>query len=71
MTENSAIRIRLAPRGLFIDAVGMRHFGTKQPIDQIIGSVGLIITRDFVELLTGITHDLEGFADIGQFRSQL
>ncbi len=39
-------------------------FLTKKILEPTIGSIGLIIVADFVELLAAMADEIEGFADV-------
>ena len=43
-------------------AIGL--FLTKKILEPTIGSIGLIIVADFVELLAAMADEIEGFADV-------
>ncbi len=46
------------------DPVGMSPFTAGQFVEQALGAIGLVITTDFVELLTTVADELAGFADV-------
>jgi hypothetical protein len=53
--------------GLFTlgrNPVGMSPFTAGQFVEQSLGAIGLVITANFVELLTAVADELAGFADI-------
>jgi hypothetical protein len=52
-------------------AVGMRPLGTRQPVDEPFGSIGLEIAPDLVELLARIAHHLAGAGHIGKFAREI
>ena len=47
-----------------VGPVGMSPFTTGQFDEQSLGAIGLVITANFVELLTAVADELAGFADI-------
>ena len=49
----------------------VRAASSRQAIDQPLGSVGRVITPDFVKLLPRVAHDLAGPADVVDFLGQL
>jgi len=54
--------------GLFnrhIETIGMRAYGTGQPVDKAIGTVHFVVATYLVELLPRIAHDFECLTDIG------
>ena len=53
------------------DAIGMRAFGPRQAVNEALGSAGLEIAPDLVELLAGVTHHLAGAADVGKFCGEI
>ncbi len=46
------------------DPVGMSPFTAGQFVEQALGAIGLVITTDFVELLTTVADELAGFTDV-------
>lgn len=46
------------------DSVGMSPFTTGQFVKQSLVAIGLVITANFVELLTAVADELAGFADV-------
>jgi hypothetical protein len=46
------------------DTVGMSPFTARQFVEQALGAIGLVITANFVELLTAVANELAGFADV-------
>ncbi len=46
------------------DPIGMSPFTAGQFVEQALGAIGLVITANFVELLTAVADELAGFADI-------
>ncbi len=44
--------------------IGMSPFTTGQFVEQSLGTIGLVITANFVELLTAVADELAGFADV-------
>jgi len=61
--------------GAVLDALGVRSPGPREHVDQPIGALGLIVAKDLLDLLPGITYDLAGLADdlqiFGQFHRRL
>ncbi len=51
--------------------IGMSPFTTGQFVEQPLGAIGLVITANFVELLTAIANELAGFADIIELFGEL
>ncbi len=44
--------------------VGMSAFTAGQFVEQALDTIGLVMTANFVELLTAIADELAGFADV-------
>ncbi len=44
--------------------IGMSPFTARQFVEQALGAIGLVITANFVELLTTVADELAGFADV-------
>ncbi len=42
----------------------MSPFTAGQFIEQSLGAIGLVITANFVKLLTAVADELAGFADV-------
>ena len=60
--------------GLFhlgADPVRMRTSGPREPIQEALGPVGLVVAPDLVELLPGVPHEPTGLADVAQLLGQL
>jgi hypothetical protein len=53
------------------DPVRVRTFTAGQFVEQALGAIGLVITADFVELLTAIADELAGFADVIELFGEL
>ena len=53
------------------DPVGMSPFTAGQLVEQALGAIGLVITTDFVELLTTVADELAGFADVIELFGEL
>ncbi|BBG84324.1 hypothetical protein AHGSH82_014690 [Aeromonas hydrophila] len=51
--------------------VGMSPFTARQFVTQALGAIGLVITANFVELLTAVADELAGFADVIKLFSRL
>ncbi len=49
----------------------MSPFTAGQFVEQSLGAIGLVITANFVELLTAVADELAGFADIIEFFGKL
>ncbi len=53
------------------DPIGMSPFTAGQFVEQSLGAIGLVITANFVELLTAVADELAGFADIIELFGEL
>lgn len=53
------------------DPVGMRPFTAGRLVEQALGAIGLVITANFVELLTAIADEVAGFADVIELFGEL
>ena len=53
------------------DPVRMSPFTARQFVEQALGTIGLVITADLVELLTAVADELAGFADIIELFGEL
>lgn len=51
--------------------VGMSPFTAGQFVAQALGAIGLVITANFVELLTAVADELAGFADVIELFGEL
>ncbi len=51
--------------------IGMSPFTAGQFIKQALGAIGLVITANFVELLTAVADELAGFADVIELFGEL
>ncbi len=51
--------------------VGMSPFTARQFVKQALGAIGLVITANFVELLTTVADELAGFADVIELFGEL
>lgn len=55
----------------FIHPVRVWPFGPRQAVKQALCAIGLVVAADFIKLLTGVTHNATGLADVVQFGSEL
>lgn len=62
--ENGLLNLR-------IDPVGISPFTARQFVEQALGAIGLVVTANFVELLTAVADELAGFADIIELFGEL
>ncbi len=53
------------------DPIGMSPFTAGQFVEQSLGAIGLVITANFVELLTAVADELAGFADVIELFGEL
>ncbi len=53
------------------DPVGIRPFTAGQFVELALGAIGLVITANFVELLTAVADELAGFADVIELFGEL
>lgn len=53
------------------DPIGMSPFTAGQFVEQSLGAIGLVVTANFVELLTAVADELAGFADIIELFGEL
>lgn len=53
------------------DPIGMSLFTAGQCVEQSLGTIGLVITANFVELLTTVADELAGFADVIELFGEL
>ena len=53
------------------DRIGMSPFTPGQFVEQSLGAIGLVVTANFVELLTAVADELAGFADIIELFGEL
>ncbi len=53
------------------DPIGMNPFAAGQFVEQSLGTIGLVITANFVELLTAVADELAGFADVIELFGEL
>ncbi len=51
--------------------VGVRPPGARQPVDQPLGAVGLVVAPDLVELLPGVAHEAAGPGHVVEVLGQL
>ncbi len=51
--------------------VGMSPFTAGQFVEQALGAIGLVMTANFVELLTAVADELAGFADVIELFGEL
>ena len=42
----------------------MRSFTAGQFVEQVLGAIGLVVTANFVELMTAVVDELVRFADV-------
>jgi hypothetical protein len=53
------------------DPIGVRVAGTGDPVEQAIGTVGLEVAPDLIELLAAVADDAAGPADVAELAGQL
>jgi hypothetical protein len=49
----------------------MSPFTAGQFVEQALGAIGLVVTANFVELLTAVADELAGFADVIELFGEL
>ena len=53
------------------DPLGMRVAGTGDPVEQAVGTVGLEVAPDLIELLAAVADDAAGFTDVAKLAGKL